>query len=422
MSIYDILIVGGGVAGLRLAIEAKKVNKKLKILIIEKYSQMGGRMQTIHKKINGKEIQYESGAGRICTNHHKLLNLIQNYGLHITPISSKTEWRKYGNQNSEPNNFEEIWYNLCLQLSKLPKETLRSKTLRDLAIETLGVDLTQQLFDTYPYRAELEVSSAESAIDLYLSIGNKEFVILNEGFSELIHLMTKEAKQLGVKFVTDITINRVDVDKNQIYKVTSNSSAETDCKIFEGKRVVLAVHRNALEKIYPFSMEHPLVKAVRMEPLLRIYSVYKDSSWFPSNKVVTNSPLRYIIPINKSNGLIMSSYLDSRDIELWSDLYKKNKVEELKDKIHNETSALFLEKSITEKPSNIFPEYWRDGCSYWLLDTDYKALSKLALQPYPDDYPNLHIVGESFSLKQQWIEGSLEHADDLISLIKNSIS
>lgn len=419
MSVYDILIVGGGISGLRVAIEAKKVNKKLNILIIEKYSQMGGRMQTIHKKINGKEIQYESGAGRICTNHHILLNLIQSYGLHTTPISSKTDWRKYGNQISEENNFEEIWHNLCLQLSKLPKEILRSKTLRDLAIETLGVELTQQLFDTYPYRAELEVSNAESAIDLYLSIGNKEFVILNEGFSELIHLMTKEAKQLGIKFVTNITINRVDLDKNQIYKISSTSSS---CKTFEGKRVILAVHRNALENIFPFSMEHPLVKAVRMEPLLRIYSVYKDSSWFPNNKVVTNSPLRYIIPINKSNGLIMSSYLDSRDIELWTDLYKKNKAEELKEKIHNETTALFSEKIINEKPAHVFSEYWRDGCSYWLLDTDYKALSKLALQPYPDSYPNLHIVGESFSLKQQWIEGSLEHADELIRLIKNSIS
>jgi hypothetical protein len=158
-----------------------------------------------------------------------------------------------------------------------------------------------------------------------------------------------------------------------------------------------------------------------MEPLLRIYSIYKDGSWFPAHKTVTNSPLRYIIPIDTTKGLIMSSYLDSRDIELWLDLYKKSKHEELLEKVHNETTALFSEKNIPEKPVYISPEYWRDGCSYWLAGSDYKSLSKKALCPYPIDYPNLHIVGESFSTKQQWIEGALEHADELIHLIKESI-
>jgi len=415
---YDLVIVGCGIAGLRVALEIKKINKDLKIIMIEKYGEMGGRMRTIHKTFNKQIYQYECGAGRICLNHHKLLNLIEHYKLHTIPLSSVTEWRKFGSKNSEPNNFEELWYDLCLEFAKLPKDILRSKTLRDLAIETMGVDLAKQLLETYPYRAEIEVASAESSIELYLSLSNHGFAVLKEGFSALIENMVHDAKKLGVVFKNQTSINYVKL-KDEVYTVSGYNKSE--CISFTGKRVVLAVDRNALEQIYPFSKEHPLLKTVRMEPLLRIYSIYKDHSWFPENKIVTNSPLRYIIPVDTSKGLIMSSYLDSRDIELWLDLYKKSKHEELIEKIHNETTALFPEKTIKEKPAYISPEYWADGCSYWLTGSDYKSLSKKALRPYPMEYPNLHIVGESFSTKQQWIEGALEHADELIQLIEEEI-
>lgn len=414
---YDLIIVGGGIAGLRVAIEAKKINKELKIIVLEKYDELGGRMRTIHKKLNGKMYQYECGAGRICANHYKLLSLIKHYNLHTTPLSSRTDWRKYGNTISEPNNFEELWYNMCLEFSMLPTETLRSKTLRDLAIETLGTNLATQILETYPYRAEIEIASAESSIDLYLSLSNHGYKILNEGFTALIEKMAQDSKKMGVIFKNDIVINHVDL-KDNTYTVSGTNNAKTALKVFEASRVVLAVDRNALEHIHPFSSDNPLIKSVRMEPLLRIYSIYKDGSWFPEHKVVTNSSLRYIIPINKSNGLIMSSYLDSRDIELWTDLYKKAKRHELIDNIHNETTALFPEKTISDKPIYISPEYWHDGCSYWLTGTDYKSLTKKALQPFPHEYPNLHLVGESFSTKQQWIEGALEHADSLIDLLK----
>jgi hypothetical protein len=96
-------------------------------------------------------------------------------------------------------------------------------------------------------------------------------------------------------------------------------------------------------------------------------------------------------------------------------LYKKDKADELKEKIHNDTTALFPEANIPQPPTYTQAQFWRDGVSYWKTNTNYKKLSEEALQAYP----NLHVVGESFSTKQQWVEGSLEHADRLIALIKS---
>ena len=421
MKDYDMIIVGAGIAGLRVALETKKLNSKAKILILEKYEKAGGRMQTIHTEVNNKKIQYESGAGRISIHHKKLLKLIHDYNLTPIPISKDILWRPYGSKESAPNTFESIWLEICEYLDSLPTDIKRKKTLRDLAIEVLGVDLAKSLLETYPYRAEIEVSSAESAIDLYKSIGDSSFYVLKEGFSSLIEKMLRDVKDHNIEIEYHNTVNRIDVKgKDKKYSVLSEKGNKYHTYI--ASRVVLAVHRNALQGIYPFSQEHPLVKAVKMEPLLRIYSVYKDATWFPSAHVVTNSPLRNIIPINKSTGLIMSSYLDARDIELWTDIYKKGKTQELKDKVHNDTLALFPELDIKEKPIHVFSEFWHDGCSYWTTNTNYKKLSQEALQPYPITYPNLHIVGESFSKKPQWIEGALEHVDELISLIKHVLS
>lgn len=117
----------------------------------------------------------------------------------------------------------------------------------------------------------------------------------------------------------------------------------------------------------------------------------------------------------------MSSYIDSRDIEPWSDLHKKENNERLKMKVQNETQALFPELTI---PPALYTKahLWRDGCSYWLPNEEsYKELSHRALDPLPD-HPNLHLIGESYSTKQQWIEGALEHADTLVAAIKENLT
>lgn len=416
--LYDIIIVGAGIAGLRTAIEAKRINKNLRILILEKYNNEGGRMDTVHTTVNHKKIQFEAGAGRISEKHTTLLKLIRHYNLHVHKMSDETGWRKYGTSETMPNNFNALWTDLCAQFEQLPAEIKRKKTLRDLAIEVMGVDLAKQILDTYGYRAEVEVFNAEAAIDLFKSI-NEGFVFLVEGFSELIKKMVADLRKQHVEIKHNISVNRIDILKSGHYQVAALTKLNK-YHTYEAKRVVLAVHRNALEKIYPFSPEHPLMKATVMEPLLRIYAVYKDASWFPKTRVVTNSALRYIIPINQEKGLIMSSYLDARDIDLWSGLWQKRRHEDLLNKIHNETCALFPEKDI-EKPIYVSPQFWADGCTYWLQDIDYKHLSEQALCPYPTTHPKMHVVGESFSTKQQWIEGSLEHADSLIALITNEL-
>jgi hypothetical protein len=70
-----------------------------------------------------------------------------------------------------------------------------------------------------------------------------------------------------------------------------------------------------------------------------------------------------------------------------------------------------------EIPDSLFfkPHPWTHGCTYWLPGSyDVDKLSESALQPFPSTMPELYCCGESFSTRQAWMEGALEHADLLL--------
>jgi len=415
MQIYDILIVGAGIAGLNTATELIKIKPELKILIVDKYKHAGGRLHTIYLSNN---VKYEAGAGRIHSSHKHLIKLINTHGLSLSEINSSLDWRPSDTKTNEPDYFFSVFHKYCEILRELPETILRTKTIRDLMIEIQGVELAKHILDTYPYRAEIEIMSAHSALDLFQTLENGKFFVITEGFSELTKRIVANLSSVNLKFNHEI--QRLGYNKtDNIYTV----GAVHNKKLveFKAKRLILAIPKNPLEKIYPFSPDHPLLVNLRMEPLLRIYSIYKNSDWFPEKKIVTDSPLRYIIPIDKSKGIIMSSYLDARDTESWLEFTKPENAQLLKSRIHDETQILFPDV-LLPKAESTTPYLWKEGCTYWLPGTyDYKELSRLALHPIPEKYPNLHIVGESFSTKQQWVEGALEHSNLLVKLILESL-
>lgn len=161
-----------------------------------------------------------------------------------------------------------------------------------------------------------------------------------------------------------------------------------------------------------------------MEPLHRIYAVFPKSKdgtiWFDGlGKFVTPTPIRYFIPINPEKGITMISYTDGEDTKVWTDLaYGADpKNETLGFLLTQECRRLFPEKDI---PYPIFLKShpWDSGCSYWLPGQyNVKEASKESLQPFGSLIPNVYVCGESFSLRQAWMEGALENTRDLLRIL-----
>ena len=180
---------------------------------------------------------------------------------------------------------------------------------------------------------------------------------------------------------------------------------------YEAAAVVLTMPCDVLKKITMPVL--PVLKHLAMEPLVRIYAVFplqNGKVWFPPTKIVTDGPLRYIIPMNPKQGTIMISYTEGPDADHWSRLPKEDLTKELM----KEVRRLFPHLTIPE-PTMVKRYPWAQGCSYWLPgDYDVEEESHASLQPYPQ-IP-LFLAGESFAVKQCWMESALEQADRLAEL------
>ena len=178
---------------------------------------------------------------------------------------------------------------------------------------------------------------------------------------------------------------------------------------YDASTAVLTMPCDSLKKI----LSLPVLKHLGMEPLVRIYAVFplqNGNAWFQEQKIVTDGPLRYVIPMNPKQGSIMISYTEGPDSEQWSRLEQADLTKVLMKEVRRLFPTLVIPEPILVKR---YP--WSEGCSYWLPgDYHVEEASHASLQPNPQ--VPLFLAGESFAVKQCWMESALLQADQLLAL------
>ncbi len=390
------IIVGGGIAGLWIADRLAATGHP--VTVLEKYDYLGGRIVTSRDG-------YEIGAGRIHRSHRLMHALIRRFGLHCVPLSADSLYRHDSTSPLERNTFDQEFAEFLVRAMAAPH--LGETTLK-------GLGAPHALLQKYPYRAEVETLRADLAIKAFLHemAGDGGFCVVREGLSAITRGLTESIKAHGGVLLTGQQVAGVD-RANDTYRVKT-----ADGTAYIADRVILATHVSALRHIKPVA-DLPLLKHLTMEPLTRIYARYPSTTrsfaWFTGPRVVTDSPLRYIIPVNPAKGIVMISYTDGRDTAHWAKL----KGRALTTTIQKEVRRLFPELEIPE-PIWVRAYPWTDGCTYWKPGRyNPAAESQKALRPLPDTYPELYMCGESFSVgRQAWMEGALEHAAALLRLLR----
>jgi monoamine oxidase len=399
--VQDILIVGGGIAGLTIAAELAR--RRHNVLLLEYYPNFGGRIATFRDPEVG---QYEIGAGRIFHKHARVHNLIKKYKLHTYPISTESYF------DSTKNDFLELFTPLRRVLETLSPVILATHTIKELIPKEY-----YPILKMFPYRAELELMRADAALESFkptdpMGAAGSAYIGIVEGIDTLTKHIANDATSAGAILKSRHRVNDIKRTHDELFEITGMRGKKADEKLFtyKAKHVIIATCRCSLGK-FSVLRGAPLLKQLATSPLLRIYAKYPPNKsgkiWFDNlHKTVTSNPLRNVIPINPKTGLIMISYTDGEDTKYWKDLEGNA----IKTAIQTQAKTLFPDKDIPE-PSYLQKHYWDGGCTYWLPGNyDIETASDEAMHPSP----NLYVAGESISLQQAWIEGALESAEKLL--------
>lgn len=403
---HDIIIIGGGIAGLTVAAELAQRGRE--VLLLEYYPNFGGRVVTFRDPEIG---QYEIGAGRIFHKHTRVHNLIKKYKLHTFPISSESYFMDA--THAAKNDFDKLFQPLRELLETCDPDDLARRTIK----ECLPPRVYDPILQKFPYRAELETMRADCALASFKPNATMSthaaYVGIVEGMDALVKHLVDDATKAGASLKARHRVADIKRSESELFEITGMHGKKADEKPFTyyAKHIIIATCRCSFDS---FSVLHklPLLKQLGTSPLMRIYAKYPPNAdgriWFESlPKTVTSNRLRYVIPINPKTGLIMISYTDGVDTKYWNDLTDR----ELEKEIQKHVKELFPTKDIP-KPTYVQKHYWSGGCTYWLPGAyDVKVAAREAMNPLS----NLYIVGESISQEQAWMEGALESAEHFLS-------
>ena len=420
--IYDYLIVGAGISGLNTGIEILKRNPNLRVLIVERNSyRTGGRVFTDKFKIGKQQYALDAGAGRFSDTHKRLLGLIDRYNLtdkmyKLGKTSKFIKTGKYSNRVKFPDS-ESIIRAIIKHIDNLSsekREALKSMTFKELAAKLFNKETAEFLEKSYPYYSEISITNAYSAVKAFKRDLNsrKNFYILFGGLSQITDMMTSEFLKLGGKIVKSFEVTSVNRNDN-IFTVVSSNETKNNKK--RTHNLILTTPKNVLERIEYLRPLKKQLAALQCKSLYRIYAIYPKNPetgevWFQKiPRTVTDSCIKYIIPINPGDGSIMISYTDANHANYWH----KIPDDQLTHELHREVMRVYPEITDIPEPLVVKKYFWEPGACYYRKGTDPDEVRKNMVNPMP----NVFVCGDSFSSHQAWMEGALETSEMVIKSI-----
>ena len=423
--VYDIIIVGGGIAGLYMAYKLRNTNKS--ILIIEKDSRYGGRIETKYNQNGNEKLQYDAGPARISRNHNRTLQLIKSLKLETIKIKPNKEYKHiHSDKTVEIQNDISAKYSkyIIKESAKYSKTYLQSVKFVDLCEQILGIEKTQEFKNMFGYDAEFTYCNAYDAIEMFKkdfqNIGT--YFVMKDGLSSVINTLLDKLKEYShITLVQNTEIKKFKYVQST--QLTRLYTTHTSNKSYDSGIIIWAIPKNPLAKINGWSKsQQDLFNSVEPISLHRIFCQFphkNGKSWLSTvPRTTTNDGLRQIIPLNGEKGFTQL-YSDSYWADYWNIKYthsKKDFIQELVLHLH----TVFPEYKTIPEPTYIDSVYWSEGVHMWKAgfnsDIYYDKIQHVS--DTTNSNPTvMFIIGEAFSKHQCWIEGAIESADDVYSSV-----
>ena len=403
---YDYIIIGGGIAGLYMNYLLKNKNT----LLLEKNSYLGGR--AIEENFHNTKIKLGAGIGALHNKHllHLLNKLKIKYNIYPSTINLAF------NTNFDMKKAVKLIITKYNLLKKINHKDIKYLTVKQFIIKYFG----KKFFVEYDKIAEYK-DYHDSDLEYYIKYYDikdhipSPYKLVSISWTDLIKKLKKKLNKNKNKIKLNFEVTDI-----KYFSLQSESYYLINNK-YKTKNIISALTLHPLQNIINntnFSLKIDYNKFIGTVPFMRIYTYHKDGhnlNQFIERYNIVDNELEKIIVMDEK--VLMFSYSDNKNAEILYKLYNKNKnnfknilIKLLKNII--KTS----EKDFVIEIDDLKIAYWKEGIHYFKpqKNNNLKKIVKLLSNPHDKFY----VIGEMLSFKQGWVEGCIESANRLFTLIK----
>jgi hypothetical protein len=400
--IYDIIIIGSGMAGLYTAYNIKKISPTTTFLILEKYKKqwIGGR--TSNELFYGTEIVTGAGIGRI--KKDKLLHsLLDELNLETPDF---TTHHHYSNLFT-PLDIMKVMKHLRYVHKKYNGPSINFKTF---AINVLGEKIYKQFILTVGYTDYENEDVNETLYSYGMEDNICDLKSFRVPWKKMVMKLYKIIGESNFKFSNNVSnITKLGNEPCRFLVETENGIKYTCNKI------VISTTITGIRKLLP----NPIYKDIEGQPFLLLYGKFSKKS-IPIMKEYVKGytclpgPLQKIIPINPDTGVYLIAYNDNKN-----SIALKNNLKNTEE--NRNLYCELLEKSLGIPDNLLHILAIKDF--YWPIGTHYYKPLNQKLYTNRDEFINIAqhpengilVVGEVVSKHQGWTEGALESVKNVLT-------
>lgn len=413
-TIYDCVIIGGGLAGLNSAYQILKKKPKSKILLVEKNKRIGGRIHSINLH---HQHSYEAGAIRFFPGHHHLLKLLKEFkqtkkDFYVIPRDMKINYALTQKKYQKYQNLKESeldLYHLLLDtenINSIPEKEQLQITLNQYAEKMLGKNKLEYLkvLNAFPH-----IFQTSMKYGLYLL--ERDFVKVPEYYIMKNLTLTDLLYQMLEKMKLDLHLDEEFISyQSKKVKGKNIISVKTNHHTFLTHNLIITIPPKQLQKLKLFPAK--LVNSVFPVPLCRMFAIYPaDNYWYQDiDATYTNENVQRIYL--KGTRLVQIAYSSTEKAEFWGELSQDQMAQ--KKELQKELKRMFPKKEIGH-PELLNTHFWEAGVHIWKIKKEGSEITEQIIQP--DTNIPVYIANEAYSKQQRWMEGAMEMSQRVVDLI-----
>ena len=420
-NVVDVIIIGGGIAGLYAAYQIKRIAPpNTTFLVLEKNPRqwLGGRAG--NETFYGANVVVGAGVGRK-EKDHALIKLLKDTKTHTSEFATSRIY--VPRALFKPDDIMNAIRTLKAEYNKRPEHYRHTKkSFKQFFIDTLGDGEYRSFVISTGYTDFENADIYETLYHYGMDDNVSGWTAIHVPWKDLIDsLYQKIGGSKHFRFSTEVTRIRKIEDNPGIFEVVT--ATPNGNKIYYANKVVVATTVDAVRKIVPgASTRTSIYQQIQGQPFLIVYAKFDRESTEIMKKYVTSftvlekGHLQKMIPMDPDKGVYMVAYSDNqhaRALKAKGALENTRKNCEMYSKWA--VDALGIPASTPLHIIAIKDYYWPIGTHYYEpLAKEYKTRSEFIHQAQ-HPMKGMVVVGEMVSRDQGWVEGALESVDKVIT-------